>query len=116
MAYISLSFLFIGFPVLQYDSVQLWVPGEVLTVSAGAGAPEISVQTSLPPRVPLIVPAKEVLPMNQVSFACYFILSSNCRWGECYPAPSATWAMQQQHLIQRRTNTMLQCEQLGCSF
>jgi len=51
----------------NYLLVQLWVPGEVLTVSAGDGAPEISVQTSLPPRVPLIVPGKEVLPMNQVS-------------------------------------------------
>lgn len=53
-------------PRFHFALAQLWVPGEVLTVSAGDGAPEISVQTSLPPRVPLIVPAREVLPMNQV--------------------------------------------------
>eukprot|EP01138_Halocafeteria_seosinensis_P000473 gb/GECG01000487.1/.p1 GENE.gb/GECG01000487.1/~~gb/GECG01000487.1/.p1 ORF type:complete len:2199 (+),score=217.36 gb/GECG01000487.1/:1-6597(+) len=50
----------------ENSSRPFWVPAEVLTVQAGARAAQISVQTSLTPKVPLIVPAKEVLLMDDV--------------------------------------------------
>jgi alpha-tubulin suppressor-like RCC1 family protein len=62
----------------------LWVPAEVRnlpTDQEGAGKSLISVQTSLPPRAPLMVAASQVLPMNSVTS-----LADACDFGHLHDA------------------------------
>lgn len=63
--YSSVIFWLFLTSMIKFGVVLQWVPAEVLTVEAGDRATQISVQTSLSPKVPLIVPAREVLLMDE---------------------------------------------------